>query len=108
MVFRDGIRYQRDPGAVLAAMPFRAIRAQASFERLVDLRVGEGFGLAIVPPESAESREPGTKVLLDIGAETVFARDVPGVVGDLGTRDFMLFKLSNGVAIDAHIRVVGI
>ena len=86
VIFLDGVADEGDAGAVLLAMPPRAVRAHAFGEGLIDFGVGEGFGLAVVPSEAGEGGEVVREILLEVDAESVLARDVPGMVGDVGSR----------------------
>ena len=54
VVFLDGVGDEGDAGAVLLAMPPRAIGADALREGLVDFGVGERFSLAVVPAKARE------------------------------------------------------
>ena len=47
------------------------------------------------------------RFLFDVDAESVFARDVPGMVGDVG-RGVGLGGLMTWLAVDAHVGVVGV
>ena len=48
------------------------------------------------------------EILLQVYAESVLASDVPGMVGDFWNRCEALFELRDGLAIDAHVGIVGI
>ena len=84
VIFLDGIGDEGDAGAILFAMPPGAVRSHAFGEGLIHFRIGERFGLAVVPAEAGEGREIVSEILLEIDAETVLAGDVPGMGGDVG------------------------
>ena len=86
VILLDGVADEGDAGAVLLAMPPGAVRADAFGERLIDFGVGEGLGLAVVPSEAGEGGEVVREILLEVDAEAVLAGDVPGMIGDVGSR----------------------
>src|ERR1700722_12356677 len=69
----DGIAHKGGPGAILFAVPPRAIRPHAFGKGLIDFRIREGLGLAVIPPEAGERREIGREILLEIDAEAILA-----------------------------------
>src|SRR5258708_28252366 len=108
MVFADCIADESDAGTVLLSMPPSAACTEASGESLIDFGIGEGFGLAIVPAEAAECGQVAREILLDVNAETIFSRDVPGMIRDFWNGRETGFEVGNGFAIDSHVGVVGI
>ena len=56
---------------VVGARPAVAVEVGAELEGLVDLGVGEGLVLALVPAEAAEGVEVGGELLLEVEAEAV-------------------------------------
>src|SRR5215469_5490895 len=102
MILLDGVGNEGDAGAVLFAMPPRAVGADAQRDRLIVFGVGEGFGLSVVPSDAGESREVRREILLQVEAESVLQRDVPGMVGDV-RRYACGGGLDDLVAINAHV-----
>ena len=82
MILLDGVRDECEAGAVLFAMPPGAVGAESLGESLIDFGVREGFGLAVIPAKACEGGKVGQKILFEVDAEAVFARDVPGMIGD--------------------------
>ena len=108
MILLDGVGDEGDASTVLFAMPPCAGGTKAFGEGLVDFGVGEGFGFAVIPAEAGEGGEVVREVLFEVHAESVFAGDVPGVGGDIGDGSEASIEVCDGVAIDAHVGVVGI
>src|SRR5579863_4666803 len=108
MIFADGVRNKRYSGAIVAPMPHGPGRTDTAFKRLVNFSVGEGFRLAVVPSEAAEGGQILRQILLEVEAESILPRDVPGMISDVGTLDQAGAELSYGVAVDAHIGIVGV
>src|SRR5208337_245768 len=106
VVFADGVGDEGYTGAVLLAMPPCAVRTYTLSKSLIDFGVGERLGLAVVPAKTGKRGQVTGEVLLKVDAEAVFARDVPGMIGDVG-RGSLLFRLKNLGAIDAHVGIVG-
>ena len=107
VIFLDAVGHERDAGTILLAMPPSAVGSHALREGLVHLRVGEGLGLAVVPSEAAEGGEIVRETLLQVDAEAVFARDVLGMGGDVGSA-VLRSGLDDLIAVDAHVGVVGV
>ena len=107
VILLDGVRDQGDAGAILRAMPPGPAGAQAHDECLVDLRVRERFGLAVVPSGARKGGQVVRQGLLNVDAEPVFAGNVPRVVGDV-RRDTGGGSFDDLIAVDAHVRVVRI
>ena len=84
MVLGDSVGDDGDAGAILAAMPPCAVRAQACGKSLIDFGVGERLGLAVVPSETGEGGQVAREILFNVDAKPVLARDVPGVIRDVG------------------------
>ena len=57
VILLDCVGDESDAGAVLLAMPPGAVCAESLGESLIDFRVGEGFGLAVIPAEAGEGGE---------------------------------------------------
>src|SRR5437660_12005295 len=89
-------------------MPQGATCAQSSREGLIDFSICEGFGLAIVPPETSKRGQIARQALFHIDAETIFTRDAPGVMSDVGRQNEALFELRDRLAIDPHVGVIGV
>ena len=83
VVLLDCVGNKSNAGAVLLAMPPCAVRSKSFGEGLIDFRVGEGFGLAVIPAEAGECGQVAREILLEVDPESVLARDVPGMVGDV-------------------------
>src|SRR6185437_14275834 len=96
------------PCPIVCSMPHRPVRAQPASESLIDLGVRERFGLSVVPPKAPEGSEIWRKVLLEIRSEAVFTRDAPGMICDLWLGHKVLVACQYRIAIDSHIRVVGV
>ena len=88
-------------------MPPCTVGSHSSGEGLIDFGVGEGFGLAVVPAEAGERGQVAGEVLLQVDAESILTRDVPGMVCDFRNRRKARFEVGNRLAIDAHVGVVG-
>src|SRR5579872_969117 len=107
VILLDGVGNERQARAVLLAMPPGAVGADSLIEGLINFRIGEGFGAAVVPPEAGEGSEIARQVLLQIQAESVLARDVPGMIGDVGSCASVL-GLDHLIAVDTHVRGIGV
>src|SRR5258708_18890854 len=88
-------------------MPLHAIHADALGHGPVYFGVGEGLGFAVVPSPAGESSEVWRECLLKIYPEAVLPRDVPRMVCDVGRGHKTFLKLDDGVAVDAHVGIVG-
>src|SRR5438270_14068703 len=107
MILLNGVADECDTCPVLCTVPPRAVGGDALIEGLLDLGVGEGFGFAVVPAEAGESGEIAREILLQIQAESIFARDMPGMSGDVGSLPG-LGGLDDLIAIEAHVGGVGV
>src|SRR5216684_1284730 len=65
VISADCVGDECDASAILLAAPPCTICAQSSGESLIDFRVCEGFGLAVVPAEAAECGQIAREILLD-------------------------------------------
>ena len=107
VILLDGIADECDAGPVLFAMPPAAVGADSFHESLIHFGIGKGFGLAVVPTDAGEGSEILRKILLDVEAEAVFARDVPRMVSDIGRRASVR-GFDDLIAIDAHVGGIGV
>src|SRR5208282_1169512 len=108
MVFTNCVSNKRNPCPVLLAMPPSAVGSQPSGKSLIDFRVGERFGLAVVPAKAAEGGQMPREVLLQVHTESVFAGDVPGMSGDFWNGGEACFEVGNGLTIDPHVGIIGV
>src|SRR5690349_8854372 len=106
MVLANAIRDEGHAGAVVAAMPKRAVGAQASGESLIDLRVCKGLGLAVVPSKTPKRRKFVRETLLQVDAEAILAREMPRMVGDIRPGNETFQELGYRIAINSHVCVV--
>src|SRR6202140_212226 len=84
VIFLDAVRHKGNAGAVLLAMPERAVCADALIECGINFRISERFGFSVAPTPAGEGGEVLGKILFQIYAEPVLAGDVPGGVRDWG------------------------
>ena len=89
-------------------MPLHAIHTDALGHGRVNFGVGEGLGFAVVPSPAREGSEVWRECLLKIYAEAVLSRDVPRMVCDVGRGHKTFLKLDDGVAVDAHVGIIGV
>src|SRR5271166_6590443 len=108
MIFLDCVGDKGDACPVLLAMPPGADRSQSYVDGLIDFRVGEGFGFAVIPAKAAECSEVMSEILLQVHAESVLAGNVPGMSGDFWNRSEAFLKVGNGLSIDSHVGVIGV
>jgi len=108
VIFLDPVRYKGYPGSVLLAMPPRAIHRHALRDRQIDFGVGKGLGLSVVPSPTGKRGDVPREILFQVGAKTILAGDVPGMVRDIWRRDQPGLKLGDRISVDAHVGVVGV
>src|SRR5580700_589176 len=84
MIFLDGVADECHSGAILLAVPPRAVGSNAFGECLLDFGVSKRLGAAVIPSEARERGEIVREILLKVDAESILHRDMPGMVGDVG------------------------
>src|SRR5580658_3432055 len=94
MIFLNPVRNKGNTSPILLAMPERAIHANPLVESGIDFGVGKRLSLSIVPPPPGIGRHIASKILLQVDAKSIFARDVPRMIRDFRSRYQPLFKLS--------------
>src|SRR5450755_3932182 len=88
-------------------MPPRPVRSHTFGKCLIDFRISEGLGLAVVPAKAREGGEVVREILLYVYAESILPRDVPGVCSDFGNRTGFS-ALNDLIAINTHVGIVGV
>ena len=108
MVFANPVCNERNACPVLLAMPPGAACAYPAGKGLIVLGICERFSLAVIPSEAAECGQVAGKILLHIHTESVFTSDMPWMSGDIRNGCEPGLKVSDGLAINTHVGIVGV
>src|SRR5260370_4296683 len=76
MILLNAIRHEHHARAVLLAIPLRASHPHTLLEGGINFGVSNRFGFAVVPSPAPECAHVRSTVLLQVGAEALFARNV--------------------------------
>jgi len=86
VIFLDCVGHEGNACPILFAMPPGASRAKSEVEGLIVFGVCKRFRLAVIPTEAAECGEVMSEILLQVYTESVFPRNMPGMIRDVGGR----------------------